>query len=90
MTLSDYGNKVRANKHDEFRDSNVTSWPDIYFRKKFCFLVSRPNIEFKTSKHEFTDKSHQNKQGFEGKKLSGTDFTAFQQNVCQTMAYSAN
>ena len=28
-------------------------------------------------------------QGFEGKKLRGTNFTAFQQNVCQTMAYSA-
>ena len=34
--------------------------------------------------------SHQNKQGFEGKKLRGTDFTAFQQNLCQTMAYTAN
>ena len=44
----------------------------------------------KASKHEFTDKSHQNKQGFEGEKLSGTDFTVFQQNVCQTMAYSVN
>ena len=40
--------------------------------------------------HEFTDKSHQNKQGFGGKKLSGTDFTALQQNVCQTIAYLAN
>ena len=48
------------------------------------------NIELETSKHEFTDISHQNKQGFEDKKLSGTDFTAFQQNVCQSMAYSAN
>ena len=47
-------------------------------------------MELKTSKHEFTDISHQNKQGFEGKKLRGTDFTAFQQNLCQTMAYSAN
>ena len=45
-------------------------------------------MELKTSKHEFTDISHQNKQGFEGKKLRGTDFTAFQQNVWQTMAYS--
>ena len=48
------------------------------------------NIELETSKHEFTDISHQNKQGFEDKKLSGTDFTPFQQNVCQSMAYSAN
>ena len=34
--------------------------------------------------------SHQNKQGFEGKKLRGTDFIALQQNVCQTIAYLAN
>ena len=45
------------------------------------------NIELETSKHEFTDISHQNKQGFEDKKLSGTDFTVFQQNVCQSIAY---
>ena len=62
--------------------------PDKYFRKTFYFLVSRRNIELKTSKNEFTDRSHQNKQGFEDKKLSGTDFAAFQQNVCQTMAYT--
>ena len=64
-------------------------------REKFLdiggiIVLSRGNIELKTSKNEFTDKSQQNKQGFEGKKLSGTDFTAFQLNVCQTMAYSAN
>ena len=53
-------------------------------------MVSLRNIELKTYKHKFTDRSHQNKQGVEGKKLSGTDFAAFQQNVCQTMAYSAN
>ena len=50
----------------------------------FYFLVSRRNIELKASKHELTDKSHQNKPG---EKLSGMDFTVFQQNVCQTMAY---
>ena len=58
-----------------------------FFWKTFYFLVSRRNIELKASKHELTDKSHQNKQG---EKLSGTDFTVFQQNVCQTMAYSVN
>ena len=61
----------------------------LYVRKTLYFLVSLQNIELETSKHEFTDISHQNKQGFEDKKLSGTDFTAFQQNVCQSMAYSA-
>ena len=66
----------------------LTSWPEIYFRKTlYFFLVSRQNIDLKTSKHEFTDRTHQNKQGFEGKKLRGTD-----QNTCATpaMAYSAN
>ena len=69
----------------------LTSWPDVsYFRKTLYFLVSRRNIDLKTSKHEFIDRSHKNKGGFEGKKLSRTDFTAFQQNMCQTIAYSAN
>jgi len=62
--------------------------PIFAFERHLIFLVSRPNIELKASKHEFTNKSHQNKQGFESKKLSGTDFTAFQQNVCKTMAYT--
>ena len=60
------------------------------FERTLYFLVSRRNIELKTSKHKFTDRSHQNKRGFKGKKLSGTDFTAFQQNVYQTMAHSPN
>ena len=59
----------------------------LYIRKTLYFLVSRQNIELQTSKHEFTDISHQNKQGFEDKKLSGTDFTVFQLNVCQSIAY---
>ena len=62
----------------------------VYVRKTLYFLFSRRKIELETSKHEFTDISHQNKQGFEDKKLSGTDFTEFQQNVCHSMAYSAN
>ena len=33
----------------------------------------------KTSKHEFTDRIHQNKQGFEGKKLSGKEFLTFEE-----------
>ena len=55
----------------------LTSWPEVYFRKTLYFLVSQQNIDLKTSKHEFTDRTHQNKQGFEGKKLRGTD-----QNTC--------
>ena len=64
--------------------------PMCTFESTLHFLVSRCNIDLKTSKHEFTDISHQNKQSFEGKKLRGTNFTAFQQNVCQTIAYSGN
>ena len=56
------------------------------FRKTLYFLVSRRNIDLKTSKHDFTDDiSHQNKQGFKGKMLSETEFTAFEENLCQTL-----
>ena len=51
------------------------------FERRYIFYFLGRNIELKTSKHKFTDKSHQNKRDFEGKKLSGTDFTFFQQNV---------
>ena len=51
---------------------------DVDLRKTLYILVSRRNIELKTNKHGFTDRSHQNKQGFESKiELSGTEFTAF-------------
>ena len=53
--------------------------------KHALFLVSQRNIELKTGKHEFTDISDQNKQGFEGKKLSGTELAAFEENLCQTL-----
>ena len=42
--------------------------PGVYFTK--TLLSFHRNIELKTSKHEFPDRIHQNKQGFEGKKLS--------------------
>ena len=64
---------------------SVTLWPDIYLQKTLYFLVSQRNIEFKTGKHEFTDISDENKQGFEGKKLNGTKLTAFEGNLCQTL-----
>ena len=58
---------------------------NTYLQKTFYFLVLQRNIKLKTSKHEFTDISDQNKQGFEGKKLSRTGFTAFEENLCQTL-----
>ena len=60
---------------------------DLLSKDALFFSFSR-NIELKTSKYEFTNRSHQNKQG--KKKPSRADFTAFQQNVCKTMAYTAN
>ena len=61
--------------------------------KTLYFLDFHRNIGLKTRKHEFTDKSHQNKQAFEGKKLSGKEFLAFEeyQRVCvEDMACSAS
>ena len=39
-------------------------------QRRFIFSGFHRIIELKTSKHEFADIIHQNKQGFEGKKLS--------------------
>ena len=56
-----------------------TSCFAVYLQKTLYFLVFHRNIGLKTSKHEFNDKIHQNKQGFEGKKLSGKEFLAFEE-----------
>ena len=49
------------------------------FKRRFIFLVFHRNIGLKTSIYEFSDRIHQNKQGFEGKKLSGKEFVAFEE-----------
>ena len=70
-----------------------TSWFAVNLQKTLYFLVFYRNIGLKTGKHEFTDRIHQNKQGLEGKKLSGKEFLAFKdyQRVCvEDMAGSAN
>ena len=70
-----------------------TSWFAVYLQKTLYFLVFYRNIGLKTGKHEFTDRIHQNKQGLEGKKLSGKEFHAFKdyQRVCvEDTAGSAN
>ena len=56
----------------------------FYLQKTLYFLVFHRNIGLKTSIYEFSDRIHQNKQGFEGKKLSGKEFVAFEeyQRVC--------
>ena len=48
-------------------------------QKTLYFLVFHRNIGLKTSIYEFSDRIHQNKQGFEGKKLSGKEFVAFEE-----------
>ena len=61
--------------------------------KDASFFSFSQNIGLKTSKHEFTDRIHQNKQGFEGKKLSGKEFLGFeeyQRVYVEDMAGSAN
>ena len=52
--------------------------------KDALFLVFHRNIGLKTSTYEFAERIHQNKQDFEGKKLSGEEFVAFEeyQRVC--------
>ena len=60
------------------------TWFPVYFQKTLHFVVFDWNIELKTSKHEFVDSIHQNKQGLEGKKLSGREFILFEEYVWQT------
>ena len=70
-----------------------TSWFAVNLQKTLYFLVFHRNIGLKTGKHEFADGIHQNKQSFEGKKLSGKEFLAFKeyQRACvEDMAGSAN
>ena len=67
-------------KHNEVQRSQFA----VYLQKTLYFLVFHRNIGLKTSIYEFSDRIHQNKQGFEGKKLSGKEFVAFEeyQRVC--------
>ena len=52
--------------------------------KDALFFSFSSKYRVKTSKHEFNDRSHQNKQGSEGTKLSRKEFVAFEeyQRVC--------
>ena len=57
-------------------------------QRRFIFSGFHRIIELKTSKHEFADMIHQNKQGFEGKKRSedqaGRNSLRFN-NMCSTL-----
>ena len=73
--LLHYANEVKANQISIMKFD--TSWFADYLQKTLYFFVFHWNIGLKTSKHENTDRIHQNKQGLEGKKLSGKEFLAF-------------
>ena len=55
-----------------------------------CFLDSQKNIKLQTSRHEFADIIHQNKQEFDGEKRSegktGRKSSPFQEHVAQSSA----
>ena len=51
------------------------------FKRTLYFLVFHQNIGLKTSTYEFTHRIHQNKQGFEGKKLSGKEYSSHLKSI---------
>ena len=55
-----------------------------------CFLDSQKNIELETSRHEFANILHQNRQEFDGEKRSegktGRKSSPFQEHVAQSSA----
>ena len=83
LTLSHHANEIKANLHYETHHFGVTTWVSIYLKKTLYFWFF---IE-KTSKHKsVVESSYQNKQNFEGKKLSGLrgkEFIAFDECVWQ-------
>ena len=80
LLVNTLGSHLSANQHNEIQHS----WFAVYLQKTLYFLVFHRDIGLKTSIYEFTERIHQNKQGFDGKKLSGKEFVAFEeyQRVC--------
>ena len=80
LLVNTLGSHLTANQHNEIQPS----WFAVYLQKTLYFLVFHRDIGLKTSIYEFTERIHQNKQGFDGKKLSGKEFVAFEeyQRVC--------
>ena len=58
-------------------------------QRRFVFPGFHQIIELKTSKHEFADIIHQNKQGFDGKKLregqAGSNSLRFNNMCCKSL-----
>ena len=85
LTLSHHANEIKANLHYETHHFGVTTWVYIYLQKTLYIYGFSSKYRVK-NKHEFVDSSHQNKQNFEGKKLSGLsgkEFIAFDECVWQ-------
>ena len=57
------------------------SWFAVYLQKTLYFLFFHRNIGLKTSTYEFTDRIHQNKQGFKGKKQSGKEYSSHLKSI---------
>ena len=69
VTLSDYANWIILINIMKFYTLASLVLKCLPY-KDALFLGFHQNIELRTSKREFADIIHQNKQGFEGKKLS--------------------
>ena len=73
------------------------SWSSVFFftlQRRFVFPRFHRIIELKTSKHEFADIIHQNKQGFDGKKPSegqaGSNSLRFNNICCKSLREAQN
>ena len=84
-----YANEVKPNWHNEIQHLVVCCLPS----KDALFFSFLSKYRVKNRQTWITDRIHQNKQGLEGKKLSGKEFHAFKdyQRVCvEDTAGSAN
>ena len=86
VTLSDYANWIIIINIMKFYTLASLVLKCLPY-KDALFLGFHQNIELRTSKREFADIIHQNKQGFEGKKLSdgqaGRNSLRFNNTCCR-------
>ena len=86
VRLSDYANWIIIISIMKFYTSASLVLKCLH-QGRFIFSGFHRIIEFKTSKHEFADIVHQNKKGFEGKKLSegraGRNLLRFNNMCCR-------
>ena len=65
-------------------DTSASPVRDCLLPKDALFLSFSSTYRVKTSKHTLADRRHQNKQCFEGKRLSEKEYIAFAELVWQT------